>query len=178
MLKNKFKIVGLMAVQAMISVASATTQVIAPATVTPAIASVTPAVGSAPATAAPVAATGVTPTTPTSAAPDPVVTTRNCTYANGLLGDANAPIRDFCLSQTMDVSTGRVHKTIDFAMGYYVAMKCTAASSVLDGSCKNAANTIANGVAHAFHLDYTTLHKIRSAVPPGSASGCPCSGAS
>ena len=158
-----------MAVQAMVSVASAAT----PAPAVPA-ATATPTASAA---VTPVAATAVAPA-PTSAAPESVVTTRNCTYANGLLGDANAPIRDFCLSQTMDISTGRVHKAIDFAMGYYVAMKCTAASSVLDGSCKNAANTIANGVAHAFHLDYTTLHKIRSAVPPGSASGCPCSGAS
>lgn len=162
MLRNKFKIACFMAFQAVVAAASASVQT-APATVAPAAA------------AAPVAAAPVAATAPTSAAPGSVVTTRNCTYANGLLGDANAPIRDFCLSQTMDISTGRVHKAIDFAMGYYVAMKCTAANSVLDGSCKNAANTIANGVAHAFHLDYTTLHKIRSAVPAGSTGGCPCS---
>ncbi len=155
-----------MAFQAVVSIASASTPTITPAAVTPAV------------TPAPVTATPVATPAPTAAAPESVVTTRNCTYANGLLGDANAPIRDFCLSQTTDVSTGRVHKAIDFAMGYYVAMKCTAANSVLDGSCKNAANTIANGVAHAFHLDYTTLHKIRSAVAPGSTSGCPCSAAS
>lgn len=124
------------------------------------------------------AVTANAPATGTPAAPTSVVSLRNCTYENGLLGDANAPIRDFCLSQTTDISTGRAHRAIDFALGYYAAMKCTAASSVLDGNCKNAANTIANGVALAFHLDYTTLHKIRSAVPPGSTGGCPCSAAS
>lgn len=161
MLKNRFKIVCFMAFQAVLSVASATTPPAAP----PVAEAATPA------------PTPATPA-PTSAAPGSVVTLRNCTYENGLLGDSNGPIRDFCLSQTTDISTGKAHRAIDFAMGYYVAMKCTAANSVLDGNCKNAADTIANGVAHAFHLDYTTLHKIRSAVPPGSTNGCPCSAAS
>lgn len=156
MLKNRFKIACFMAFQSVLSVASATTPPAAP----------------------PVAEAATATPAPTSAAPGSVVTLRNCTYENGLLGDSNGPIRDFCLSQTTDISTGKAHRAIDFAMGYYVAMKCTAANSVLDGNCKNAADTIANGVAHAFHLDYTTLHKIRSAVPPGSTNGCPCSAAS
>ena len=138
-----------MAFQAVVAVASASTQTTA-ATTSPAPA-------------------------PSAAAPAPVVNITNCTYANGMLGDANAPIRDFCLSQTTDISTGQAHVAIPFAMGYYAAMKCTATNSVLDGSCKNAANIIANGVAHAFHLDYKTLAKIRSAVAPGSTGGCPCS---
>jgi hypothetical protein len=150
MLRNKFKIACFVVLQAVVAmVASASTQATSPA---------------------PVAAT-----VPSAAAPAPVVNITNCTYENGMLGDTNGPIRDFCLSQTTDISSGKSHIAMPFAMGYYVAMKCTAANSVLDGSCKNAANTIANGVAHAFHLDYTTLHKIRSAVPAGSTGGCPCS---
>ena len=176
MLKSNFRIACFIALQAVVAIASASTQTpttsvaaIPTATAAPAVALTTTAVvtnAAAPSVPA-----------PTPAAPESVVTIKNCTYANGLLGDANAPIRDFCLSQTTDISTGKAHRAIDFAMGYYVAMKCTAGNSVLDGSCKNAANTIANGVALAFHLDYTTLHEIRRAVPPGSTAGCPCSAA-
>lgn len=177
MLRNKFRIACLMAFQTVVAVASTSapsTTPVATATTTPATVLVTAPVmvASASTTAPAVAAAG------TPAAPESVVSLRNCSYENGLLGDSNAPIRDFCLSQSTDINTGKAHKAIDFALGYYAAMKCTAASSVLDGNCKNAANTIANGVALAFHLDYTTLHKIRSAVPPGSTGGCPCAAAS
>ncbi|MDP3372258.1 MAG: hypothetical protein Q8S21_05155 [Candidatus Paracaedibacteraceae bacterium] len=101
-------------------------------------------------------------------------TLADCTAANGKLGDANAPIRDFCLTQGNDISAGKSHFAIAFAIEYYNALKCTAMSSVLDGNCKNAANTIANGIALAFHLNPNTLAKIRSAAVPGSKPGCPC----
>jgi hypothetical protein len=103
-------------------------------------------------------------------------TIANCTAENGSLGDASPTLRDFCLTQqNNDMNTGHLYLALPFAVAYYNALKCTAASSNVDGNCKNAANTIAGGMTMAFHLNMTTLHKVRNAVPAGSNAGCPCS---
>ncbi|MES2252527.1 MAG: hypothetical protein V4482_02440 [Pseudomonadota bacterium] len=99
----------------------------------------------------------------------------SCTGANGALGDANAPIRDFCLSQTHHIHTGQVHHAMHFAAEYYKAVGCTSATSVIDGNCKKAANTLAEGITLSFHLNYHTLHKLRNATPAGTTNGCYCS---
>lgn len=138
-----------------------------------AVASIAQTSTQAPAATIPAAAATTTQSTVVS-----VVSISNCTAENGKLGDANAPIRDFCLTQTTDISTGQAHVALPFAMAYYTATGCSAANSILDGNCKSAANIIANGTALAFHLNYNTLHKIRNAVPPGSTSNCPCSAVS
>jgi hypothetical protein len=98
---------------------------------------------------------------------------QNCTAQNGKLGDSNPQLRDFCLSQSNDINTGKAHYALPYAMEYYNTIGCTPALAVSVGNCQNAANIIAHGTLMSFHLDFTTLAKIRNASPSGS-TGCSC----
>jgi len=169
MLKNKLIMAGLMACSTAVVFASS-----APVNA-PAVAPAAPSQGQNPTAAFAPGAPIVPPISGAVAVTPASIDITSCTGANGILGNANAPIRDFCLSQTHHIQTGQVHRAMNFAVEYYKAIGCTAATSILDGNCKNAANTIADGTALAFHLNYKTLNKIMSAVPAGTIAGPFCS---